>query len=218
MSSRGHARRPAVDARIRGGICRERVGALAAHLALAADAARGGHEAAAARIIAVRQRPVDIRLVLGKGARADGCVRALAHARVANVSFGHRDTVRVRRAGLVVVRGLDDLGVGVDRRRLPRPVPAPRVRTGGAASCSGRAHDGHGHQADCESETSHSGQLSRLRAPGSWSFPRRKPRSALCRSVPTLIGAPGPPRRFRWKAAAVGAKGDASDAVELGIQ
>ena len=54
---------------------------------------RGCTKAAGARGIAEGQRLVDIRLVLGVGAIADGCVRALARARVANVSFGHRDTV-----------------------------------------------------------------------------------------------------------------------------
>src|ERR1700722_6117335 len=108
MPPRSHARGPVVCTRVPSGIHEDRVGALAAHLTLAADAAPGGHEAAAARIIAVRQRPVDIRLVLGGGALADGCVRALAHGWVANVSFGHRDTVRVRRARLVVVRGVHE--------------------------------------------------------------------------------------------------------------
>jgi len=56
-------------------------------------------------------------LVLGEGAGADGCGWTPARAGVAKAAFPDGDAVRVGRAGLVVVRSLDDLRIGVVARQ-----------------------------------------------------------------------------------------------------
>jgi len=112
---------------VRGCVASEN-GAITAQLAHAADAARTDGELERARLTQrganVRIRAGNVVIVLSQGGDVDRCRRATSESGVTRVPFGHPDAVRVRRAGLVVVRRLDELHVGIgavnNRRAVAR--------------------------------------------------------------------------------------------------